>query len=70
MLYLDDIIVHSRDFDTHLEDLNLELGRLQVANLKLKAKKCNVFQREVNFLHKVSQEGIKTDLSKISLVKE
>lgn len=39
--------------------------------MKLKAKKCNFFQREVNFLgHVVSQEGIKTDLSKITLVKE
>lgn len=28
VLYLDDIIVHSRDFDTHLENLNLVLDRL------------------------------------------
>lgn len=71
VLYLDDIIVHSRDFDTHLENLNLVLDRLHDANLKLKAKKCNSFQEEVNFLeHVVSHKGIKTDLSKINLVKE
>lgn len=71
VLYLNDIIVHSRDFDTHLENLNLVLDRLQAANLQLKAKKCNFVQGEVNFLgHVVSQEGIKTELSKITLVKE
>lgn len=67
VLYIDDIIVHSRDFDTHLKNLNYVLDRLQAANLKLKAKKCNFLQREGRV---VFQEGIKTDLSKITLVKE
>lgn len=49
VLYLDDIIVHSRDFDTHLENLNLVLDRLQAANLKLKAKKCNFFPERSEF---------------------
>lgn len=50
VLYLDDIIVYSRTFDEHLENLSLVLDRLQSVNLKLKAKKCNFFRREVSFL--------------------
>lgn len=70
VLYLDDIIVYSRTFDEHLENLSLVLDRLQSVNLKLKAKKCNFFRREVSFLgHIVSKEGIKTDPSKIEAVK-
>jgi hypothetical protein len=70
VLYLDDIIVYSQSFDEHLENLNLVFDRLQNVNLKLKAKKCNFFRREVSFLgHIVSENGIKTDQSKIEAVK-
>lgn len=41
VLYLDDIIVVGRDFEEHLNNLNLVINRLSEANLKLKAKKCN-----------------------------
>lgn len=43
LLYLDDIIVVGRDFEEHLNNLNLVINRLSEANLKLKAKKCNFF---------------------------
>ncbi|XP_062616013.1 uncharacterized protein LOC134277706 [Saccostrea cucullata] len=60
----------ARTFDEHLDNLSLVLDRLQSVNLKLKAKKCNFFRREVSFLgHIVSKEGIKTDPSKIEAVK-
>ena len=45
--------------------------RLRQAGLKLKGKKCSLFQKEVIYLgHKVSKEGIQTDPAKISAVKE
>jgi hypothetical protein len=50
VLYLDDIIVYSQSFDEHLENLNLVFDRLQSVNLKLKAKTCNFFRREVSLL--------------------
>ena len=69
VLYLDDIIVYSRDFEEHMENLNLVLDRLEEVNLKLKAKKCRFFQKEVSFLgHIVSEEGIKTDPSKTDAI--
>lgn len=71
VLYVDNIFVHSRDFETHIQNLGLVLDRLQEAYLKLEAKKCIFFKKEVNFPgHVVSHEGIKTDLSKITVVKE
>ena len=45
--------------------------RLQSAGLKLKPKKCALFQRSVKFLgHVVSQEGVSCDPDKVSCVKE
>jgi Reverse transcriptase (RNA-dependent DNA polymerase) len=41
LVYLDDIIVFSRDIPTHLERLELLLQRLRQANLKLKPSKCH-----------------------------
>jgi hypothetical protein len=35
LVYLDDIIVHSIDFDSHVKNLSLVLERLHQANLKL-----------------------------------
>ena len=48
-VYLDDIIVYSRDVDTHLDRLKAVFERLQAAGLKLNAK-CRLFHRRVGFL--------------------
>ena len=70
VLYLDDIIVFGRSFEDHLCNLALVFDRLQNANLKLKAKKCRFFCKEVNFLgHVVSESGIRTDPEKTNVVK-
>lgn len=44
------------------------LRRFKEYNLKLKAKKCSLFQRKVNFLgHIVSENGIECDPVKIEI---
>jgi hypothetical protein len=63
-----DIIVYSQDFEEHLENLGLVFDRLENANLKLKAKKCNFFENEVSFLGHIVAEGVRTDLNKIHAV--
>lgn len=69
VLYLDDIIMYSRTFDEHLRNLGLVFDRLNAANLKLKAKKCNFFRKEVTFLgHVISERGVKTDPIKTAAV--
>ena len=71
LIYLDDIIVYSKTFEEHLENLGIVFERLKEANLKLNPKKCNLLCRKVAFLgHEVSESGISTDPSKVQAVKE
>ena len=71
IIYLDDIIVYSKTFEEHIENLRVVFERLQRANLKLNPKKCNLLCRKVAFLgHEVSEDGIATDSSKVQAVKE
>lgn len=67
LIYLDDIIVFSRDFKSHCERLELVFDRLKHHGLKLKPSKCFLFRSEVKFLgHVISSEGIKVDSEKVS----
>ena len=71
LIYLDDIIVYSKTFEEHLENLRTVLERLKKSNLKLNPKKCNLLCTKVAFLgHEVSEQGISTDPVKIQAVKE
>ena len=70
LAYLDDIIVYSRDLQSHMERLERLFQRLQEANLKLKPSKCSIMQKRVSFLgYIVSESGIGTDPSKIEAVR-
>ena len=71
VLYLDDIIIFSKDISTHMDRIQEILQRLKDANLKLKPAKCHFFKQQVEFLrHIVSKEGVATDPKKIEAVKE
>ena len=71
LIYLDDIIMYSKTFDTHLDNLREVFQRLKEANLKLHPKKCSLFSPKVSFLgHQVSHEGISTDPEKVQAIKE
>ena len=70
LVYLDDIVVFGRNFEQALENLELVLDRLASAGLKLKPKKCALFQHSVKFLgHVVAKEGVSCDPEKVSCVK-
>ena len=49
LVYQDDILVFGPDFGTTLARLERVLDRLGEAGLKLKAKKCQLFQEEIPF---------------------
>ena len=71
LVYLDDVIVFSSDFEEHTRRLEIVLQRLRAAQLKLKPSKCEFFSRQVKFLgHVVSDRGVQTDPEKIAVVKD
>ena len=71
LIYIDDVIVYGRTFEEALKNLETVLERLRIAGLRLKAQKCELFNKSVSFLgHIISDKGIKTDPEKIRAVKE
>ena len=71
LVYLNDILVFGSDFGMTLARLESVLDRLGEAGLKLKAKKCQLFQEEIPFLgHIVSAAGIGADPAKCQQVRD
>ena len=59
-VYLDDVLIHSPDIETHLKHIRILFQRLREADLKLKGSKCNYFKTHVQYLgHLVSGNGIR-----------
>jgi hypothetical protein len=57
--YLDDTLVHSRDFPRHLAALKMVLEAHRRAGLKLQPEKCQLFKRRLEYLgHIVTARGI------------
>jgi hypothetical protein len=69
LVYIDDIFLYAKDNDTMFTHLYELCSRLRKANLKLKPKKCHLFQKSVKFLgHIISEEGVSTDPKKLEAV--
>ncbi|KAI4904285.1 hypothetical protein NFI96_007443, partial [Prochilodus magdalenae] len=69
LVYLDDIIIFSRDFKSHCERLELVFNRLRHHGLKLKPSKCFLLKPEVKFLgHIISAKGIQVDAEKVKVL--
>ena len=66
IIYLDDIIIFSRDPNDHIKRLEGVFEKLAQAGLKLKPSKCELFKARLKYLgYIVSLEGIATDPAKI-----
>ena len=71
LIYLDDIIIFSSDFQEHLSHLGEVLEHLREAGLKLKPSKCDLLKKEVLFLgHVVSSAGIQPNPELIETVEK
>jgi hypothetical protein len=71
MVYMDDILVFSKNQEDHARHLAEVLELLRKAKLYAKLKKCSFTQRETNFLgHVISAEGIKVDPRKIQVIQD
>ena len=68
--YVDDLIVYSRDFSSHLEHLEYVFKTLNSVNLKLNAEKCDLCLPEVNYLGMtISANGVAINQKKVTIVK-
>jgi hypothetical protein len=71
LAYLDDLIIFTKTFAEHLEELQAVFNLIRKAKLKLNPKKCTFFEQRVKYLgYIVSKEGISTDPNKIRAVQE
>ena len=69
IVYIDDIIVPGATFQEHLSHLRAVLNCLRSAKLKLKPKKCNLAEQQVECLaYAVSNDGLSTDPKKVDAV--
>lgn len=71
LAYLDDVIILGRDMLSHTRNLSSVISRFEKFNLKLKAQKCELYQKEIKFLGKlVSQNGISVNPESIEIIKK
>ena len=71
VVFIDDILVYSKDRESHETHLRVVLETLRKEQLYAKLSKCEFWKNEVSFLgHIVSKEGIRVDRKKIEVVVE
>ncbi|XP_053351273.1 uncharacterized protein LOC128520866 [Clarias gariepinus] len=69
VVYLDDLLVHGKEFEVALANLREVFLAIRRANLRLNPKKCQLLRQETVFLgHVISAQGIATDPAKIAAV--
>ncbi|UYV66312.1 K02A2.6-like [Cordylochernes scorpioides] len=71
LCYLDDVIIYSSDFSTHLKRIEAVLKCFREANLKLNNKKCQFAFEELEILgHITNQHGIKPAEHNIKAIRD
>src|SRR6185503_8759377 len=66
MVFIDDILIFSKNEEEHAEHLRIILQRLREHKLYAKFSKCEFWLKRVQFLgHVISEDGISVDTSKI-----
>ena len=71
VVYLDDILIFSKDEKQHAEHLRMVLQRLQEHKLYAKRSKCSFFQRTLEFLgFTITPEGIVAEKTKVQAISD
>jgi uncharacterized membrane protein YcgQ (UPF0703/DUF1980 family) len=66
IVFIEGIMVYSKDEEEHEEHLHLELKKLQDHRLYAKLSKCEFWLKQVTFIsHIILEQGISMDSSKI-----
>lgn len=70
-VYIDDLLIVSPDFDSHIEKLMAVAERLRKANLTINVKKRKFMRHEIRYLGYIVGNGqLMTDPEKVSAVQE
>lgn len=70
LVFIDDILCHSPDLDSHFVHLSNIFDRLRQANLKLNPKKCQFAAQRVEYLgHILSAKGTEANPEKIKVIR-
>ena len=71
VVYLNDVIIFSKDLKQYVKDVIIVLKSIRKAHLQIKIRKCEFFWLEIRFLkHKISGKGIQTDEEKVKAMRE
>ena len=71
VVYLDDILVYSDSYDSHVKHVTEVLKRIEDNNLVLKTEKCVFHSKSVNYLgHVISDKGIGMARDKVQALAE
>ena len=69
ILYVDDMMIWSRDIESHLKYIRILLERLTWGGLKLSSLKSSMFLKSTKFLgHVISKDGIQIDENRIKAI--
>ena len=71
IVYIDDLLLHSKTHTEHREQLELLFNRLRAAGLKVNLSKCEFGATNVNYLgYRLTPEGILPGLDKLKAVRD
>jgi hypothetical protein len=71
LVYIDDILVYTRELDSHERLVREVFKRLRQNNLKANPKKCFLYQSQVEFLgHVISASGVQMDANKVKSIQD
>jgi hypothetical protein len=71
LVFIDDILIYSKNKKEHEEHLRLVLQVLREHQLYAKFNKCEFFQKQIHYLgHVLSEEGVAVDPDKIRSIME
>ena len=71
LIYLDDLLVSSKNFDEHISHLQQIFDRLRAVNLKLHPKKCRFALESVKYLgHIINSQGLSADPARCVVLKD
>jgi hypothetical protein len=69
LIYLDDILIHSRTSQLHKKHLQIVFERLSAAGLTLRGKKCHIGLPKVSYLgHVFSGKGMEPETQKVEAI--